>query len=154
MADPFSIIAGIVGVAAASAHLANKVHDFTDKVKNAPTQMHDVAFEMSQLSSIFKLLATTLEDGRGAYDPQVLTDADSICHRVRGLQDEIDKLMRKNRGDRGRIGIPSRIKWVLSYGRVAELLDRIEAAKSSLSLLLDTTQLAVASREPRSSDQE
>jgi hypothetical protein len=47
MADPLSIIAGIVGVAAASAYLANKMHDFTDKVKNALTQIHDVVFEMS-----------------------------------------------------------------------------------------------------------
>lgn len=135
----------------ASAQLANKVHDFTDKVKNAPTQMHDIASEMSHLSSIFNLLATVLEEGSGAYKPQVLTDAESILRRVKKIQEEIRRLMKKNSGT---YGIRTRLKWVLSSGKVAELLDRIEALKSSLSILLDTTQLAVACREPRSSSME
>ncbi|KAJ8110392.1 hypothetical protein OPT61_g6761 [Boeremia exigua] len=126
MADPLSIIAGIVGVAVASAQLANKVHDFTDKVKNAPSQMHDIASEMSHLSGIIKLLATVLEEGSGAYKPQ----------------------------NSGTFGIRTRVKWVLSSGKVAELLDRIEALKSSLSILLNTTQLAVACGAPRPSNQE
>lgn len=141
MADPLSIIASIVGVAVASAQLANKVHDFTDKYRNAPAQMHAIDSEMSHLSSIFNLLADVLKEGSGAYKPQVLSDAKDILGRVKNIQDEIKKMMKKNSGLR------ARMKWVMSAGKVAELLDRIEALKSSLSILLDTTQLAVAYRD-------
>ena len=143
MADPLSIIASIAGVGVASAQLANKVYDFTDKYRNAPAQMQDVASEMSHLSSIFSLLATVLSHGQGLYKPQVLQDAASIIGRVNKIQDEIKKLMKRNSGVR------ARIKWVMSFGKVSELLDRIEALKSSLSILLDTTQLALTTREPR-----
>jgi hypothetical protein len=50
-------------------------------------------------------------------------------------------MLEKNRGFR------ARVICILSAGKVAELLDRIEALKSSLSILLDTTQLAVAYRD-------
>lgn len=141
MADPLSIIGSIVGIAVASAQLANKVHDFADKYRNAPAQMHDVAAEMSQLSSIFDLLANVLKEGSGTYKPQVLSDANDMLNRVQKIQEEIMKLMKSNSG------IRARMKWVLSAGKVGELLDRIEALKSSLSILLDTTQLAIAHRD-------
>lgn len=95
MADPLSIIASIVGVAAASAHMANTVHDFTDKYRNAPAQMHDVASEMLQLFSILSLLANVLREGTGAYKPQVLSDAKDILDRVKKIQDEIKRCSRR-----------------------------------------------------------
>ncbi|KAH6612161.1 hypothetical protein C7974DRAFT_419056 [Boeremia exigua] len=148
MADPLSIVASIVGVGVASAQLANKVYDFTDKYKNAPAQMQDIASEMSHLSSIFSLLANVLKEGQGAYKPQVLKDVGSILGRVEKIQEEIRKLMKRNGGVR------ARVKWAMSFGKVSELLDRVEALKSSLSVLLDTALLALACREPRADEPE
>ena len=39
MADPLSVIASNVGAAVSSVQLKNKVHDFSDKYRNTPTQM-------------------------------------------------------------------------------------------------------------------
>jgi hypothetical protein len=96
MADPLSIIAGIVSAAVASARLANKVHDFIDKYRNAPTQMQDIASEVLHLSSIFNLLATVLKEGSGAYKRQVLNNTESILGRVKRIQEETRKLTNKN----------------------------------------------------------
>jgi len=154
MTDPLSIVAGIVGVAVASAQLANKVHDFADKYKNAPTQIHDIASEMSHLSSVFKLLANVLKEGfkdgsgKHKYKPRVLKDTQAILDRVRDIQDEIQDLMKRDRRVR------ARMKWAMSFNKVTKLLDRIEALKSSLGILLNTTQLAVAFSAPRSTDLE
>lgn len=143
MADPLSIIAGIVGIAAASAHLANTVHDFGDRFNNARSQMHNVGSEMSQLSGILKNLAIILEQGRGKYKLQVLTDTKSIIERVEKVQKEIRRMVKKNSGFR------ARVRWALSSGKIAELLDRIEALKSSLSIVIATVQLAVALSESK-----
>ncbi|KAJ4311238.1 hypothetical protein N0V94_008045 [Neodidymelliopsis sp. IMI 364377] len=144
MADPLSVIAGIVGIAAASAHLANTVHDFGDRFNNARSQMHEVGSETAHLSSILANLAVILEQGHGKYKVQVLTDTKSIIERIERVQDDIRKMIRRNSGFRARVG------WALSPGKIAELLNRIEALKSSLSIVLATVQLAVAHSEPKS----
>jgi hypothetical protein len=144
MADPLSVIAGIVGIAAASAHLANTVHDFGDRFSNARSQMHEVGSETAHLSGILANLAVILEQGHGKYKVQVLTDTKSIIERIERVQDDIRKMIRRNSGFRARVG------WALSPGKIAELLNRIEALKSSLSIVLATVQLAVAYSEPKS----
>jgi hypothetical protein len=82
MADPLSAIAGIVGIAAAAAPLANTVYRFSDNVSNARIQMYDVASDMIHLSNILNNLDTVLRQGQGTHKPQVLADAKSILDRV------------------------------------------------------------------------
>jgi hypothetical protein len=148
MADPLSAIAGIVGIAAAAASLANTVYRFSDNVSNARIQMYDVASEMIQLSNILSTLDTVLKQGQGTYKPQILTETKSILDRVEKTQHEIRKIVKRNSG------IRARVKWALSSGKVAELLDRIEALKSSLGIVLATVQLAMACEQPRKSNVE
>lgn len=138
MTDPVSVILGVLGAAAASAQLAKVVHDFSDKVKNAPNQMRDIAWNMSLLSNIFKSLAEILEYGEGLYKPQVLIDTQSIMDRMKKIQRRIRKLVANHSGLR------ARVRWLLNSGIVAELLGKIEALKSSLNLIINTMQLAVA----------
>jgi hypothetical protein len=126
----------------------NKAHDFSESYRNAPTQMHDNASETSHLSSIFGTLATVLKEGAGYYKPHALVGAQPIFGRVERVQYEINKLRKRNSGVR------ARVKWASSFGKASELLDRIGVLKSSLSILLDTTQLAVACRKPKSNDLE
>jgi translation initiation factor 2B subunit (eIF-2B alpha/beta/delta family) len=130
MADPLSAIASIVGIDAAAASLANTVYKFSDDISNARIQMHDVASEMIQLSNILNTLYAVLRQGQGTYKPQILADSKSILDRVEKIQQEIHKIVKRNSGFR------ARVKGALSSGKVAELLDRIEAMKSSLGIVL------------------
>jgi hypothetical protein len=148
MADPLSAIASIVGIAAAAASLANTVYKFSDNISNARIQMYDVASEMIQLSNILNTLDAVLRQGQGTYKPQILADTKSILERVEKIQQEIRKIVKRNSGFR------ARVKWALSSGKVAERLDRIEAMKSSLGIVLATVQLAMACKEPQKPDVE
>ncbi|KAF1838994.1 hypothetical protein BDW02DRAFT_644118 [Decorospora gaudefroyi] len=140
--DPLSIITGIAGIAAASAQLGVSVHAFSDKFKNAPVQMREIASNMTLLSSILQTLSTILEQGKGVYKPQVLTDTGSIMQRMKKIQDEVRKIVSSR-------GLRARVKWALSCGAVTELLDKIEALKSSLNLVINMIQLGIAFEEPR-----
>lgn len=60
--------------------------------------MYEVASQMSQLSSVFSTLAIVLKDNQRIYKPQVLIDARSIVERVRNIQVEIWRLLKRHRG--------------------------------------------------------
>jgi hypothetical protein len=143
MADPLTIITGIVGIAAASAQLRASVHAFSDKFKNAPVQMHDFATNMTLLSSILRNLGNILKQGKGVYKPQILTDTQSVIERLKKVQEEVQKILSKS-------DFRARVKGALSSGAVTELLERIEALKSSLTLIINTIQLAMAFRSRKS----
>lgn len=140
MADPLSIIAGISGIAVASAQLANSLHTLCDRAMHAPSAIRDLSSNMSLLSGILDAVADVLDKGKGVCKPQVLSNTSSILKRMKRVQKEVRKIIKQNRGLR------ARISWALNFAKVAELLQRIEALKSALTLLLLTVQLAVSQK--------
>lgn len=142
MADPLSVIASIAGIAAASAQLANAVYSISDKLMHAPLEIRNIASNMSLLSSILENLAQVLEQGKDVYKAHLLLEADSILQRMRDVQKDVAKMVKRQKGVR------ARFKWVLSYKKVGELGTRIEALKSALGLVLWTVQLAMWKKDP------
>lgn len=145
MADPLSIIASIAGVATAGVHLANAVYRLSDKLVHAPQSMRDIASNMSLLSTILENLAEVLQQGRGVYKARVLHETEALLDRFKGVQKEVGKIVRKQRGFRRRLG------WALQYGKAEELLEKIEALKSALNLVLWTVHLAMSQKTTRPS---
>jgi hypothetical protein len=96
MADPLTIITTIVGIAAASAQLGASVHAFSDKFKNAPVQMREIATNMTLLSSILRNLGNILKQDKSVHKPQLLIDTDSIIERLKKVQEEVKKILRKS----------------------------------------------------------
>lgn len=145
MADPFSIVAGVSGVAIACAQVANSVYTLCDRAASAPHCIREIASNMLLLSSILDTLAEVLDKEKGVYKPQVLGNTQSILKRIKRVQKEVRKILKQNRGLR------ARIKWALNWAKVMELLQRIEALKSGLTLVLLTIQLAITQKQPQDS---
>ncbi|CAI6342028.1 unnamed protein product [Periconia digitata] len=143
MADPISLIAGIVGIAAATAQLSNAVYTLSDKIMHAPLEIRNIASNMLLLSSILENLAQVLEEGKDVYKEHLLLEAESILERMKEVQKDVGKMLKRQKGVR------ARVKWVLSYKKVGELGARIEALKSALGLVLSTVQLAMWKRDPK-----
>jgi hypothetical protein len=141
MADPLSIIAGIVGIAAGAAQLANAVYSLSDKLMHAPLEIRNIASNMSLLSSILENLAQVLDQGKGVYKAHLLLEAESILQRMKDVQRDVAKMVKRQKGLR------ARVKWVFSNSKVTELGTRIEGLKSALGLVLWTVQLAMWKKE-------
>jgi len=140
MADPLSAIAGIAGIAVASVQLSNALYQTGDRLTNAPRAIRDVASNMSLLSSILENMDDVLHRAKDICKPRIIQDTVEILNRVKEIQKEVRKIVKRQRGLRGRVG------WVFNFGKVSELLDKIEALKSAMNLVLWTIQLAMEQR--------
>ncbi|KAF1980351.1 hypothetical protein BU23DRAFT_625629 [Bimuria novae-zelandiae CBS 107.79] len=85
MAGPLSAIAGIVGVAAASAQLANAIYRICEKAKHGPQDMKQVAANMTSLSFILEDVAYIIgiAKDKAVYKPRVLQEIKSALERFR-----------------------------------------------------------------------
>jgi hypothetical protein len=144
MADPLSVIAGVTGVSIACAQLANATITICDKARYAPTELREIGSNMSLLSSILDSLAEVLNRGQDMCKPRLLNDTNTIIQRLRVLRKEVKTMIKSKPGLKGRLN------WALfDHGKTMEILQRIEAMKTALMLVLATIQLAMAQEEPK-----
>lgn len=148
MADPISLIASVVGVAAAGLQVANAVIKICDKLTQGPQEMRKVASGMRDLSETLEDVAALFEAAKemSVYKPRVLQRTKSVLDRFDSLQDEVKNIIRRQHGMRGRV------KWVFSASKVQTLLLEIEALKSGLSLMLWVVQFAMATTNPEKNE--
>lgn len=142
MADPLSIVSGVVGIAAAGAQLATVIYDMSGRFAGAHKEMMAIADNLLFLSGIMEDLAAVLKKGQRIYKPHVLEKTQTIQARFQAVQQKIEKIVKKYRGLRGRA------MWCLNYNKAQELLNDLEALKSSLNLVLWTIHLAENQKRP------
>jgi hypothetical protein len=139
MADPLSVIAGLTGVSVACAQIAHSVHTLCDRFRHAPHDIRDIGRNMSFLSGILDSLGEILQRGKGSYKPRLLNDTNAIAKRLNRVIKEVDKLINRKPSFRGRM------TWALfDHVKTAELLRKIEALKSTLTIVLAVIHLAMA----------
>jgi hypothetical protein len=139
--DPLYVIVGITSIAAVCTQLATRIYTISDRVRYAPVIMQDLAANMSLLSGTLENLAEVLQRGKAVYRPRVIEETPAIMARIQAVQNEIRKLIQRQRGFRARMG------WLLNYGKVYELVERLEALRSAMNLVLWTVQLAITQKE-------
>jgi hypothetical protein len=144
MADPLSMVAGIVGISAAGVQLANTVYRMCDKFAHAPHEMRLIAAGMIHLSTILEDLNGVLEDGqrKSVYKPRLLTDTQGVLQRFKKVQTDVEKLIKKHEGFRGRVG------WVFNSSKVTGMLVEVECLKSGMNLILWTVHFAIEKKSP------
>jgi hypothetical protein len=62
MADPFSIVATVIGLAATGAKGSKLIYNFTSEVINAPSSLQAVSNELSVLCKVFNRLELSLKE--------------------------------------------------------------------------------------------
>jgi hypothetical protein len=139
MADPLSVVAGVTGVSVACAQIAHSVHTLCDKFRNAPRDVREIGRNMLDLSGILDSLGEILQRGKGSYKPRLLRDTNAITKRLNRVIKQVDKLINRRPSFRGRM------TWALfDHTKTEELLRKIEALKSTLTMVLAVVQLALA----------
>lgn len=68
MADPFSIAAGIIGVAAATVHTARRLKEFLDSIKETPEAVKSISIELGVLQYSLTALEELLRSGDDLFE--------------------------------------------------------------------------------------
>src|SRR5688572_7734964 len=139
--DPFSILAGVAGIAAAGGHLSAAIFSLIVAIHDAPKEMKDMARGVSELSLVLRELRRVLKDGTGLYRPHLLRLVKASTRRIRGLLDEVQDLVDHSKG------LKSAVRVILLFrtkARSAKLVGKIETLKGTVQLMATTMLLAIS----------
>lgn len=148
MADPLSIVAGVIGLAAAVYQSSKTLFELVDSIKQGPDEIKAISKDVRAFYSIIISLSATLSDSdmRNVLDGDVamlemvklLNEPLSNARMVLGeLMVKIQpQLKPATDGNGHRISLMN-VKWGLSTKtKVRDLLLRLEATKSTLNSAL------------------
>lgn len=147
MADPFSIAAGAIAVAATGAELVDKLHSFVDRYRNADKYLrpivHDVEVTSAVLDQVGAFLQT--EDVRTLCQAKLLESTQNAlkgCQTAfRELEAYIHGVVRvKKDGSRG-VSPWDKVFWKDRQKDIKAKEARLERYKSSLDLVVGVLNL-------------
>lgn len=129
MAEP---VTAIVGLVSAAVSLADRIHSFTSKVRNAPDVARDLSYEITITKEALDMLGAHLRENNAVTDSYdratVLYCAVDGCNRqLQRIEAKISGLLPAGGGS-SRGGLPSlinRAKWALDKDDVMEMMQAL-----------------------------
>jgi len=150
MADPLSVAAGIIGVATAAVQVSRVLTDLVRRSKDAPNQVTIVLSEVCDIYTNTTQLQLLVFDIEASSRSQTcLIQADSVTAILTGCVatfSELEQLINqlKAQDPIHEFGLVDRVKWATKQSSIAAIMSRLQAHKSSLSLILDILNGSVA----------
>lgn len=144
MADPLSIAASIIGIAAAGVKLSSTIYTFTDVALSANKHVKEIARDLSRTSTVITELGTLLSQDGGVdmFSKQAFQAAkDTVleCDELfREIQRELDKYLDYDGKDEvRRASRLRRLRWPLVEPKMHSLQARLGRLQTTLSLMLN-----------------
>ena len=138
MGDPLSITAGAIGVVTAAVQVTKTLTDFTKRVKDGSKAVKIVIHEVEDMHTIitqFQPLLLGLEKLEDSWSShEYVKSVVTILIGCLATFSELQQLVVYFKTREFRLS--DRFKWVANQTAVAALLARLQAHKSSLSLIL------------------
>ena len=139
MSDPLSIAAGVVGIITAAAQISSLLISFAKASKDAPQQARIVATEVNETSGILSHLQSFLLGEEFSDRSRTsLLKVDQVVIIVSGCVltfSELEKLLDELKV--ADLAVLDRMKWGRKETDIAELIQRLQNHKASLSLMLN-----------------
>ncbi|KAF2741440.1 hypothetical protein EJ04DRAFT_571530 [Polyplosphaeria fusca] len=135
MADPVSIIASAITVAATAANLSKALFTIAETLKNAPRELAEIANDISILSQSLVSLTETIEAHKALCKPDLYNHIDTILWRFKQVDEDLKKLTCSRRK-------LERLSWFFKRPKAKDLLSKVESIKLSLILELNIVRLA------------
>lgn len=138
MAEVVGLVASaltIAGVAASAVQLSQALFTVAQTLKNAPQEIAEIAEEIQTLSGSLLTLDDFIEAHQSLFKPALFQNTKSILSRYVQVDKELRML----------IDTPSklvRLKWCIKRPKAKNLLKKVEAIKTALSLELSIVRLA------------
>jgi DNA repair ATPase RecN len=135
MADPLSIVASAITVAATAANISKGLFTIAETLKNAPREIADIAEDISIQSQSLVTLAEVIEAHKSLCKPDLYKQIDVILRRFKQVEEELKKLTCSRKK-------LERLQWFFRKPKAKALLCKIEVIKNSLILELNIVRLA------------
>lgn len=156
MADPISIIAGVISIATVVVQSSKALSKLIDNVKETPQEIRAVARDVHAFRSIVSSLKIALEerDVKDAVsrDTALVEMIGNLSHPLTNCEEALQSLVTKiQRGFDGSEGSTFRksarsLKWgMFAKTEIKDVRSRLEATKSTLNTALETITMYIQS---------
>ena len=142
MADPFSIVATVIGLTGTAIKVSRLISQFTKDLGGAWDALHAVSNELSLLCKVFNRLERSLKEDFDSAPPfptemsrELREVLDSCVNVLRQLEQIVVKFIEKKRKS-GLRDIQNRIKWVFEEKNISKIRVSLEAHKETLNTTL------------------
>jgi hypothetical protein len=135
MADPISVIGLVVGVGAVAAKLSLALFEVSYVIKHAPSEISDIAADLSTLSGLFTELGSLFQCAEALYKPELFRTTTLVLDKFEEVRQQLEKIVGTKKKLR-------RLRWLFEASKARDLLRKIECIKSSLTLIFSVIQLA------------
>ncbi|KAG9673487.1 hypothetical protein KCU99_g4857, partial [Aureobasidium melanogenum] len=153
MADPFSIVAGVVGIVTAAAHAIHTTIDLIDRIESAPTAVCQIRAELDDTESVVRHLEKTLESNGKTATWTKLLDESKLSQALKTLKTVCESLTSALRkwtrhsisGDK--LSFIDNINVVLHSTKMSQLSVQLASCKDTVMLALNCCALYVLDQE-------
>ena len=144
MADPFSIVATVIGLTGTAIKVSRLIYDFTSDLGRAWGALHAVSNELSLLCTVFNRLERSLREDFDCAPPfpvgmsrELREVLDSCVNVLRQLEQIVIRFIgEKRRKGGGLRDLQNRVKWVFEEKNIARIRASLEAHKETLNVTL------------------
>ncbi|KAH8179352.1 hypothetical protein LIA77_00871 [Sarocladium implicatum] len=137
MADPFSLAAGIVALLATANRIVNGLSKLAETWEDAPQDFLSIRMSMEHMIYCLGTAMSLIEEHSSLYTNEIKSMLSDIAWQFKLLQDVVDKCLRGNIKK-----WITRLQWLFQKQRIKGFMTKLEALKSSVSLVLQVAQLA------------
>lgn len=134
------ILANVAAVSNAGIQISQSLYEISKRLINAPKEIAEVALEVAHLSEMVKILGDVLKSAEKLVKPELLQNAKEILTRFENIQKDIKDIVQ--RGARGF----HRLKLAFGWTTLSQLVGKLNALKSSLSLVINVLQLSIVAK--------
>ncbi|KAL9033096.1 MAG: hypothetical protein Q9214_007671, partial [Letrouitia sp. 1 TL-2023] len=138
--DPLSISASIAGLCIAAAQVSYLLRDFIGNAKQAPSTARHTLMEVTGISICLSQLDSYLsgrqEAARSRRTMIMVEQVIIILTNCVSIFSELEQVLEALKTD-GVVRVIDRVKWSLKEKTLSDLLSRLHASKTSLSLMLN-----------------
>ena len=138
MADPLSVVAGIVGVLAFTASTARSLTTLTAAVRDAPNDIVDLRLELQNLSALIQSAHDVVSKHPMRPDDAPLAETVRDCLEhcqviMQSIQSQLKQFLSKSGGRRSPMRV---ISWTMRKSEIRSLRVRLGDSKASLQLAI------------------
>lgn len=158
-------IASIIGIAALGVKISKTLYTIGNTTTGAAHNINRIATNVTLFSSILKHVGKVLQDANSLHSPEAIETVEQIVRECESVFQEITKIIysAKSKGEssrepigandrRRRMSVVNRAKWYFEQPKVEHLLAQLEYLKTTLSVLIQTLNLAAVTAQMKEVD--
>ena len=145
MADPLTVVTGILGVASAGLKLATGLYDILDRYEGAQDSIESIASDLNFFAVVLEDLGGLLNvpASQNVASDRLLRSIGDIMEKCKLLFKDINRMVFRANGSK-RSKISQGIGWIFREGKVRTVKATLDSLKSTLGLMLQTLKLRKA----------